>query len=282
MNQKGFTLLEVLISITLLSYIMVSVVGVTTDSINTKDRVTQEDRVNYQVETAMSQLKWDFSQIYSPMYFAGRYQKPWVPPGGDRSKAEEVFNSIMTRYSGGGRFPFPSSDGLPIPRFELDKKNTFTFFTSSNRRKIEDQKQSHFAWVMYTVESFEGDDGEGSSSALVRYYLPDDPFSKEDLDFSKVKGHVLMENVVGLQFLFWDREGRKWVDSLDIIRDGEHVLRGMQVKLTWRDANDAEIDTIRTFRPLIPFFEVEDLNKLAQEDYKKYAPKGSQPQEPTQ
>ncbi|MBL7666177.1 MAG: prepilin-type N-terminal cleavage/methylation domain-containing protein [Bacteriovoracaceae bacterium] len=267
-KAQGFTLLEVLIAITLLSFVMITVVSVTTDSTNLKDRIIGEDRENLQIETAMARLEWDFSQIYSPLYFSRRYQKPFVAQGQDSSATDAASAAINARFNGNERFAFPNQDGLPVPKFEAPDKSTFIFFTTSNRRKRVNAKESNFAWVKYTLEAPTGESEDGTESKgddLVRYFMTTDPFNGEAIDFTKIKAHVLLNNVKKLEFLYWDPARKQFSDSLSVIKDGQHLIRGLQVKITWIDANDVEREEIKILRPLFPFFVPEDLNKIMQE-----------------
>ena len=68
MKSQGLTLIDTIISITILSFIMVSVISVTNDSVNHKEIIINEDRELLQIETAFDRLNWDFSQIYTPLY----------------------------------------------------------------------------------------------------------------------------------------------------------------------------------------------------------------------
>src|SRR5690606_15709908 len=72
-SEQGLTLLEIMIAIVLLAFVMFGVVAITENSQNTKDRTVQTDRDNLQIETAMARLEWDFSQIWSPLYYSQKF-----------------------------------------------------------------------------------------------------------------------------------------------------------------------------------------------------------------
>lgn len=176
-NQSGFTLLEILIAITLLAFITIGVVDITDNAAETKERTTEINANNLQIETAMSRFEWDFSQIYSPLYFgqpmnfgnqtgdvggidsgftgqAGGNQAGGQQGGnqvGNNTMMLQYYEQLQLRFQQNEHFRAVSKDGMPIPRFHAPEKFVFEFFTSSNRRKVENQKQSHFAWVRYTL-----------------------------------------------------------------------------------------------------------------------------------
>jgi prepilin-type N-terminal cleavage/methylation domain-containing protein len=258
-SQAGFTLIEILIAITLLSFVMMGVVAITGGSIETKDRVLSEDEQYLQVETAMSRLEWDISQTYSPLYFSHE-----MKPQNLSESQGDAYNQLIANYQNNNRFSFPSYDSLPVPVFKFEDKNTLTFFTTSNRRKLKNIKQSHFAWVQYTVESDDNaqNDSTSAKGMLVRKFMPHDVFHKEDIVWEDVKSQILLRNVDSLKFEFWNPKTRKWVDNLDLIEQGNHLFRGVKILLNWIDPDGIEVEIIRVFRPLFPNFKPEDMYKL--------------------
>lgn len=262
-SQAGFTLIEILIAITLLSFVMMGVVAITGGSIETKDRVLSEDEQYLQVETAMSRLEWDISQTYSPLYFSHE-----MKPQNLSESQGDAYNQLIANYQNNNRFSFPSYDSLPVPVFKFEDKNTLTFFTTSNRRKLKNIKQSHFAWVQYTVESDDNaqNDSTSAKGMLVRKFMPHDVFHKEDIVWEDVKSQILLRNVDSLKFEFWNPKTRKWVDNLDLIEQGNHLFRGVKILLNWIDPDGIEVEIIRVFRPLFPNFKPEDMYKLELEN----------------
>ena len=74
-NNKGFSLLEILISITLLSIMMVFVIDITNDSLDTKDTVLAEDQELFQAEMAVNRIVTDISHMYNPLFYAAEKGK---------------------------------------------------------------------------------------------------------------------------------------------------------------------------------------------------------------
>jgi prepilin-type N-terminal cleavage/methylation domain-containing protein len=282
-KDGGFSLLEILIAITLLGFITLAVVNVTSNAVDTKDRTTEINKNNLQVETAMSRIEWDFSQIYSPLFFsAPMTAQNTLNPNGQNSPGgldnpdpltqgnpilQAYYEQVSTRFQRNEHFAGLSKEGLPIPRFYAPEKNVFEFFTSSNRRKVENSKQSHFAWVRYSLaeQAPLPDDQEipnlpPSLKSLVRYYTADDPYfdKRIDIESDKVKGAVLLRNVESLEFQFWDLSKRKWETSLRSIPQGENILRGMRVLVTWYDGQGIKRSTSRIFRTHWPLVAPQD------------------------
>ena len=67
-TQGGFTLIEILIAITILAFLMVGVYTIVSNSVDTKDRVLSEDKSYVQVMRALDRLQSDVAQLWSPLY----------------------------------------------------------------------------------------------------------------------------------------------------------------------------------------------------------------------
>lgn len=288
--ERGFTLLEILIAITLLAFITIGVVNITDNAVQTKERTTAINANNLQIETAMSRFEWDFSQIYSPLYFStimslnnpgnnsgaqsgdpnGTGTQQGSQAGVISPLQQQYFEQLVARFERNEHFSSVSKEGSPIPRFYSPEKNIFEFFTTSNRRKVENQKQSHFAWVRYALAEQVDlpDDKEDkpinmppSLKSFVRYFSADDPYSDKRMDIEddeRVKGAVLLRNVESLEFQFWDYQKRKWETSLRSIPGGENVIRGVRILITWYDSYGNKRSNSRTFRTHWPMVAPQD------------------------
>ncbi|MGK0367823.1 MAG: hypothetical protein ACI9QD_000962 [Thermoproteota archaeon] len=263
-NESAFSLIEILISIVLLSLVMLSVISVTENSVTTKERVTSEDRESMQIETAMNKLQWDFNHIYSPLYFSIRYQF--------NEEEEELSQAVKSRYRESERYEEPDYNWRPIPLYVAENKSSFEFFTTSNRRKFEDQKESRFAWVKYTVEPSktydQKEDDYKDLPALVRYYSGANPYKNERLDTKNIKSQVLLERVEKIVFSYWDDKNKKFVDSLRYVENGKNLVRAIKIELIYKDSADILHNETRIFRTLFPSFKPEDLYKIIAEKTK--------------
>lgn len=280
-EQAGFTLIEILIAITILSFMTMGVVSITQNAADTMDRTTVLNKNNLQIETALSRFEWDFSQIYSPLYFStvlnlgvadqmgnpddrngdGMHDQTGLPLAAATPltpQLQEYYQRLIQRFEANQHFGSVSKEGLPIPRFYAPEKSTFEFFTSSNRRKMQNTRQSHFAWVRYSIgEAIQRPDEEKNAAipqglkTLMRYYSADDPYDDKRIDIEnaeQVKGSVLLENVESLEFLFWNMQSRKWESSLTTVPGGENSLRGVKLTVTWYDSTGFKRTASRIYR----------------------------------
>lgn len=295
-NERGFTLLEILIAITLLAFITIGIVSITDNAVETKDRTTEINKSNLQVETALSRFEWDFSQIYSPLFFSTVMNlnqnaaqmgdggangdadggdvggttggTTGAPQGGFNPALQQYYEMLVQRFERNEHFQAVSQEGLPIPRFYAPDKSTFEFFTSSNRRKVQNTRQSHFAWVRYALAPQEElPDGEENPAipknlkSFVRYFTADDPYSDKRInidDVDRVKGAVLLRNVEALEFQYWDYNRRKWETSLRTIPNGENIVRGVKMIITFYDSSANKRTTTRIFRTNWPMVTPQD------------------------
>ena len=237
-----------MISITLLGFLMIGVYTMMDNSQTSKDRILSEDQDFTQAMTAMNRLKIDFSQIYSPLYFS--------------SSVIELPQSFTNNPD--RQFEGVTSNGDLIPRIFNPNSNTLIFMSFANRRKIQDSKESRWAWMQYTLrrheESDPGDNIESGTYKLVRLVSKKDVFSNE-IDWSTVRRQTLLKNVKELIFEFWDADKEKWLDNL---RDLEHTKRyklsAVKVTLKWFDKTGLLNENVQILRPLWPYFKPETKN----------------------
>lgn len=258
-NQNGFTLLEVLIAITVLSFIMIGVIAMTSSTQNTADRVISEDRENLQIETAMARFEWDFSHIYSPMFFS-HVKRP------DQLSKEEkpIVTRMLAKLRQKPKFNTLSFENILVPLFSSDGKNSLTFFTASNRRKLQNIKQSNYAWVRYSIAKDTSKDSNGDllgGNMLVRQFAPDNAFDNKKIEWDRIKSQVLVRKVIKMVISYWDPKKAKWVENLKSVKNGRNIIYAIKVTINMKDASDVDRLIIRVFRPLFPIFKSEDQYK---------------------
>lgn len=277
-NQRGFTLIEILIAIFLLAFVSLGIVSITSDSQQTKERTINKDRDNLQIETALSRFEWDFSQIYSPLYYSQRMQLVGDPEKQEQVTPEQqqIYEAVNNRYLQMETFAFSNQDGVPVPRFYSPEKTTFEFFTSSNRRKIQNQKQSTYAWVKYTLvdsptnTAAEEDNNAGNTTitktgkSFARFIQAGDPYADKRIDEEKLKAQILLNNVESVEFQFWDPSRLKFETNLQTIQNGFHLLRGVKLIISWYDKEGIKRTATKIFRPLWPSVVPQDSTSTGQ------------------
>lgn len=250
-NIKGFTLIEVLISITLLSLLMVYVFSIMDSSIKTKEDITEEDSDFMQIEMAFSRMALDFSQHYSPLFFSAIKK--------DEKDADNPYEE-GAKYIPTDRFPKVSTLNIPIPMADNPEKTEFVFYSSSNRRKIQDSKQSQYGWVRYKLRGSTLKEDylkrENGGQELVRFFEPDNIY-RESFNWDKIQANILLRHIKDLKFFFWDDTKEDWVPRLRERSKAQEPLRMIKVVINWIDKNGTELEFERVFRTLWPSFDVE-------------------------
>jgi len=251
-NNKGFSLLEILIAITLLAIMMVYVIDITNDGLDTKDTVLSEDQEILQVEMAMNRITSDLSNMYNPLFYSARKSKQ----SAEGEKESEYYEE--TKFKKRKKFPQVTVNGIMVPIFEAEDKDTFLFLSTVNRRKVRDIKQSRYVWIKYdlrnsTVTEDEDKRPDGDYE-IVRYFDPNNPY-KEDFDWDNIKPQLLLRHVKSLELTYWDKKKRKWVDSIKELPRKDRVVRGMALKLVYVEKSGEPREVNRVIRVNWPFFD---------------------------
>lgn len=244
-SEAGFTLLEILLAIMVLSIMMMLVFDMSNKSTDTVDRVMTEDREYMQVQMAFSIIDRDFLSLYTPLFT--EVIKKQLP--GEEREDKERFNGITHL-------------GKVIPVIDNPDKHELIFMTYSNQRRLQDLKQSNYAWVRYTLRAKESDDKKKNGSfELIRQFTADNPYG-DAFEWDKIKSNVLLSNVEKFQFFFWSVDKEEYVESLTDLSEKQQVARLMKANLTWVNQNGFKIETSKTFRTIWPTY---DASKEAKE-----------------
>lgn len=253
-SQRGFTLIEVLIAITILAFLMVGIYTIVTNSIETKDRVLSEDKSFVQVMRALDRLQSDLAQAWSPLYAHAKYNATIA-----REQAQQEQREFKpSTFRATERFPFESVTGRAAPAIISEEKSELIFFTAANRRKLQDSKQSRYAWVKHSIRkrdkvvTSESTIAEGEFEWIRTIQNTD--LWEPRFNFEDSAPQVLLRGVKNLEFFFWDQRSEKFVDRLSDSSE-QDVLNIVKVKVTWIDSDGLEQIFERIIRPLWPKFD---------------------------
>ncbi|MBF0312253.1 MAG: prepilin-type N-terminal cleavage/methylation domain-containing protein [Oligoflexia bacterium] len=253
-GEEGFTLIEVMVATVILTFLTFGIVKMTDNSILTKERVTAEDQEALRIEMGIARIEEDLASLYTPLFFAAK------------AEAAPLEEEAFSRYEGGEKFAFTSTLGHPVPFIISADKTTLEFMVYNNRRRVEDSKQSTFAWVRYSLRKWErkeGDDDEAASGSgssnkelleLVRAQSAEDPFSLEKIDWEKVKAYPVLSRITAFEFNFWDEKSKKFLESLTEVENGKQLLRAFKIKFTWMNKQGVELEESKIIRTNWPYF----------------------------
>ncbi len=260
-NKNGFSLLEILVAITILALLMLGVYSLIDNSSMTQTRVVQEDDRLLQMETACSRFELDFSHLYTPLFFS----VPYTPDQGQGpgANASNTFQpkelSGLKNFRPSEKFPAISKKGIPIPKIEQEDKDTIIFMTSIHQRKVQDAKQSNYAWVKYSLRTMEQktDDPPINTDAnqeWIRQYSADNPYS-QNFNWDNIPTQVLLENVKQLSMQFYDKKKDKYVDN---VKDLSGTLpRLLHLTVEWAEFNGTLNESQRYIRVNWPEFDTQ-------------------------
>jgi prepilin-type N-terminal cleavage/methylation domain-containing protein len=282
-NQKGFTLIEILIAITIMSFLVLGVYSMVDSNFVTQTEVTREDREYLQVQMAVERIAQDLEQIYSPLYFSAY---PTISPNQQNQQNNfdggydvKTNNFPTTKY-----FPKEQVSNLPVPLLEQDNKDELIFFTTAHRRRLEGEKSSRYVWVRYFIDNdtTEEDENEENKrpkglSVLKRKVITEDLY-RDDIDWDKGPEQVLMRGVKSFAFEFWNRKTEKWVQRLREL-DGEdkEIPRMFRLLLVMIDQAGNEYNHMRVIKPHWPFFDAAKEQKMLDLANKKKPGNQNQP-----
>lgn len=242
-NQKGFTLIEVLIAIIILAFISLYAYKMIDENTDTKERVIAEDRDLMQTLTAMNRIEVDFNEFYSPLF---SYSKQTVQNNNDPYKDTSTNSNSL--------FEGKTKDGTPIPQVMSENKSTLIFLSLVNRRKVAESKESNFTWIKYSIKPTQDEENrKNGGNDLVRQSISADPFA-QNLNWDNAREQIILSNLKSFEFNFYDEKNKKYTNTLADLNENKNSIRLLKVNFTWvnRDGNEFKFEKI--FRVLTPYF----------------------------
>ncbi len=189
LGNLGFTLIEVLIAIALLSLMSIAIFQVTTRSFDINFRLGKESTDYISVVLSLQTVEADLSQIFSPPV-----EKSNTPAQASPLETPE-FWSIPIR-----------GDGIRRSRLKGTKER-LSFITNGNRRVEENSPQSDFLKVVWEIE-------RNSTGSYTLYRSTDwDAFAVEQT--RKPNRIALLENLTSASFRYYRQENKSWEDQWD-------------------------------------------------------------------
>ncbi|MCK5074361.1 MAG: prepilin-type N-terminal cleavage/methylation domain-containing protein [Bacteriovoracaceae bacterium] len=267
-SQDGLTLLEILIAITIMTFLIVGVYTFTNTGIDLKNRTIKFNRNKLQVEAALYRIDQDFTHIYNPLFYTSLKKKKNQTISSDTPDDE-----FESRFEPTERFPLITKDGLLVPIIDNPDKKTLIFMSGVNKRKTQNSKQSSYSWIKYVLRSstaVDDDKNPHGPNELIRYYSPADPYAP-DFDWDSIKPAIMLRDIKSFEILYWDEAKEKFVERLREL-DDKNILRSIKIKLTLIYKNKSEYKHERIFRSIWPFFnsivDEKDMNEKEDNDEK--------------
>ncbi|MBS1958683.1 MAG: prepilin-type N-terminal cleavage/methylation domain-containing protein [Bdellovibrionales bacterium] len=165
-SESGFTLIEVLISLFILTLIGITTGKAVLDAGQLKEILKAETEFANEVRTSMSFIERDLSQTFNPRWFLPANQKPLDPynqaapnrTGTNANLPKTLSNDEINRYLKGTAFQqfeywgmVYDQTGIRPARFQ-GKVDSMSFIAASHFRIYQQKKESIYAKVRYELQ----------------------------------------------------------------------------------------------------------------------------------
>lgn len=237
-SESGFTLLEVLIAICILSFISVGIYQAVSETFKIRESISTEGDFYNGIRLSMNILQRDLTLLYSPI---SQLPKPKPvgspPPGVPAQPVSQLQPSISAEAlqldPNLGQLtdfwePAMNASGIRLSRF-VGTDNKITFISNSHLRVYKDSSESEFARITY---EFIQDDQDKEFKMLVKTENTDtfnletrssDPFSRT---------YPLLHGVRTFKFRFYRKDKDEWGPSWDTDKDEFRYMYPDIVELT--------------------------------------------------
>ena len=229
MSKKGFTLIEVLVSIAILSYIMVAVWSSTSQSFDAKERFEKRDAIYHEGRVAMRKLGDDLNMAFLIK-----------PPGariGLTAEGLPTTTEIATR-------PRPITFFIGEDNGERD---SLRFTSLSNLRLFRNAKESEQIKVRYAVEAAPDDPNVLN---LVRTYAT----SLDEKDVVEGVSYKVAENIREFNLEYFDPRKQEWVRVWDSLKIDwkDRLPRAVRMTLSFPDPDDDRESIVMVSSVMVP------------------------------
>lgn len=203
---SGFTLIEMMIAMTILAFIALAVYNNTVQTYKLRDNVEQEGDFFNALRVTLDLMGRDIGQMYSPKIAA-------LPGESGKAQSNTQQNSTGTFASNGASADPTEFWGSPINQFGVrpsrlqGEATKLMFVSNGHMRLFRDSHESDFAKITYALEE-DSDKANSRKTTLVKRENTaafDDEEKKED----EVR-YPLLTNVKKLEFSFLDGEKDQW------------------------------------------------------------------------
>ena len=280
-SEQGFSLIEVLIAIVILSFLMLSIYQIIDNSSESNFRIKNEDRALIQFESAMNIIQTDIEYMYTPLFYEtdkkadeAAYKKAFLSPQGAGTSDYRVDESYGETNQLGEYYIGYSASNIPIPKFINENKTSIAFLTSAGRRLVKDTKQSNLYWVIYELRDNPEPINKEAPYILTRATVRQDLYNP-NLDLKDAKAHPILDNVKTLEFNFFNTESKKFVESTRLLDNDLNTPRLIKVEVETEGPKGDSLFANRVFRPLFPLLDTKEILKKKYVKDKSQTPTGS-------
>lgn len=261
--MSGFTIIELMIAMTILAFISMGIYSATTETYRRRDQTEQEGDFYNSIRVALDVMGRDISAMYTPQGEAlpgdlGKAPPPEQPgqaPG--QARRNQAGYGGYGGYGGGGAnnaltdfWGEPINEhGVRPSRFQGDEKK-ISFISSSHMRLYRDSAESEIAKIRYTLEEPKVKDPLMKGKVLVKH---EDPafYTESTRDSETEQSFALLENVKDITFEYLDGEKDSWSKRWDTASADHKDIPPSVIKVTleiFMPASENTFTVVQQFR----------------------------------
>ncbi len=253
----GFSLIEVVISISLLSLLTLGMISILNGGSTRLQLLTKIYKQQSLPLDAFAIFDWDFTHFYSPLF-----TEKWLDKGnsygvkGGReniSRTERMIKADLLKesrklFNEMKNYIYYTLNQYIVPNYFGEENKSFIFLTLSFRPRSLTEKQSFFHWVEYRCVE----------KKLTRKSLSMNIFTQEGLNFDLIPEEILLDNLEQCQFEYWYVAEKNFVNNIDMLKPpSAYILRAVKISFV-HEGKSYE----RIFRPLQERMNVEEESSI--------------------
>lgn len=255
-HPPGFTLLEILIAMSILAFISLGIYQATTQTFKLRDVLSVEGDFYNEIRMAMGVMQRDVEQIYSPtllMPKPGASPSAELPPPPNAQELDAMMSPEMNQVTDFWGAALDKT-GIRPSRF-IGTDNKLSFVTVSHFRMYKESPESYFAKVTYSTQADTENKNAPGSSILVKTENTN-AFSLEDnRDDKFLRRFSLLHGVKSIHFRYWRKiDGGKWETAWDSDKeDFKNIYPDyIEIKIDVAGPSNLTFQGIYKFRPEVP------------------------------
>lgn len=240
----GFTLLELLIAMLILTFISIGIYQATTRTFELRTTLMGRGEFYNEVRLGIGIIERDLTQVFTPRHLFSN----------EMNDATELTN-FASQDRNASKFwgPFFDTRGMRAARFE-GRENSLRFVSASHNRVYRDSLESVFLKVSYTIEDDNLPGAEIPNSKVLIKSEQTNAFDTENDDEPAPKRFPILRGLKKLSLRYYRKETDKWDTTWDSSRPEFQDLIPDLIEATVEIAGTGNLthEGVYRFRPESP------------------------------
>lgn len=257
-NQSGFTLLEVIISMTILAFISFAIYQATIETYKLRDVLANEGDFYNGIRLSLNILDRDIALIYSPELMVppklsnnggapgqGNQGGPLLQ-GGQAEQGTDM--SQTTKYWGA------AIDATGIrPSHFIGADSKMSFISVSHIRIYKDAPEAEFAKISYEIKKDDADSPIADTSVLVKTESPN-VFEDDESRDKMTNAYPLLHGIKKCKIRYYRKDKDQWVSSWDSDKEETKNIYPDKIEISLEVLGPSKLSFEGTyvFRPEVP------------------------------